>query len=1363
MTFRGDSGRTPWTTLTTAATASVYGVVADATGWQVGDELLFVPASASNNNANHTEIITLAAGYTPGSTTLVLSSYCANTHIIGGRVCNLTRNCVLEPSSATSGPIDLRFDASVATALSTYFRWARFKNMGNSAVTGGLAFTGAYANVTTATKYKSGRIIDDIDSCVFYRTTGNGVPHVVGKENKEYLPFYDTTFVDVSTGGGGVLLSVLNNMDFIDCTMAATDHVLSYYSATGTTPLTATRCWFSAGTQYTSYFSEHGIGAVGFNLTDCIFSGRFTALFSGTAAATNGVVVDSGSDWGYTYGIYLAFKMLSNVLSAGGYTDFTSTGSKFNTTYTDIFNAPGFTINRQDSRARLWNKNNNTALQEYYTPQCRFSRETTTVKNSTSSIKAEITTTDNIAQSYSFQVPAKTGESLKLIGYLRKNASYGSSTRPTVTASFGGTTLDTHTMTDVTDTWEVFELDFSQSSGTDGLIDITLTVQSSSASAIAYLSGVATSPFVTRARHYGYVVAETSPTRIVDAAISASYATAAAYTDIAITWGATSSISTSADQSFQKLVDYTAAKMIDNVGSALPITWAGVAGSPAIFAAGNIDISGDTLNGGGSLSMGSNTLTATLPWAYTYTGGTFSQVSTVPTFSGGTLNIGAAGTYTFTQAASMTVSATPTSASTYDLSGSTFTGTLTFHNTSAHNITVQIPAGVTANSTGSPGAGTVAFSAPTVARGLDFNGVLTGSTVKVFETGTQTVIATPTAPDWLWSEDTAGSVTVDYTIQKAGYLPIRVTGVTVTAAISGGVQVVTVQQTEASAYVASSGLTFGTNCYANPTTKRFGLTAASTLQNFYARMMESWITEATLQNKPFPLVANGPNSFAFTDDWEWDLATYPNSINRLSRDGMKYKSAAGATTAMWAAILTAGVPAGLQVRYQQSDGGNQGSAATTGNMDELLQIYGDATHGNFDRTGWLVLKVQEEGYDQAEAVHFDIYSQLDDQLYVYGLTPSTNGIAAGVDVPGIAVTSEVAPVEWPTASGSYFSTTITDTASPNTGLAIMQAIRARNDFDMHDMIRPNGAKFKTVTGNLYGDYLITPAGVRVVMNDGVTPHPDFNLFSDDSGTTPYTPPVIAPITWAGALNGTTVLLYNDSNAGAIIDTQAVSGAGGYTLSVTLPHADVAVGDSLRLRYGHKEYYAGELQGTMTASGLAFVGSMTLHPVYAAWGLDGAVYDQSYTPAGPYTMDGTNLQVDIAAGATTGLKTQLGAWTQYLMTLPAGLDAFYGAWDLLALNQIRQNVAVVDVMIDVPTAGALFTFTDNNVNYYRSDFTFPGNVQAGHGLIAMTYNAEPFVATVTGENVITGDAATILAAIPSAAMIANEVVNVTIVP
>lgn len=286
--------------------------------------------------------------------------------------------------------------------------------------------------------------------------------------------------------------------------------------------------------------------------------------------------------------------------------------------------------------------------------------------------------------------------------------------------------------------------------------------------------------------------------------------------------------------------------------------------------------------------------------------------------------------------------------------------------------------------------------------------------------------------------------------------------------------------------------------------------------------------------------------------------------------------------------------------------------------------------------------------------------------------------------------------------------------------------------------------------------LATTAGQAVTVS---MPTPSgFTIVNSEPGNITVTAPSVSvTAAWADAEDGTTVLLYNDSAAGALIDTATVSGGAGYSKTFLLPHPDVAIGDSLRIRHGHKQYYAGEILGQMTSTGWAALATQTLHPVYAAWGLDGATYDQAN--GGPFTMDGVNLQVDIASGATTGLKTQLAAWTQYLMTLPAGLDAFYGAWDLLSQNQIRQNVSVVDVKIDVPTAGALFTFTDNNVNYYRSDFTFPGNVQAGHGLIAMTYNAEPFVATVTGGNVITGSVTEVAGLVLAAAAISPIAANI----
>lgn len=120
--------------------------------------------------------------------------------------------------------------------------------------------------------------------------------------------------------------------------------------------------------------------------------------------------------------------------------------------------------------------------------------------------------------------------------------------------------------------------------------------------------------------------------------------------------------------------------------------------------------------------MGSNTLTASIPWAYTYTGGTFSQATTVPSFSGGTLNIGAAGTYTYAQAAAMILSMTPTAPGTYALGATTFTGQVDLRNTAAHAITVELPTG-TSYTTASNTGGTITVTLPVVTADISITGM----------------------------------------------------------------------------------------------------------------------------------------------------------------------------------------------------------------------------------------------------------------------------------------------------------------------------------------------------------------------------------------------------------------------------------------------------------------------------------------------------------------------------------------------------------------------------------------------------------------------------------------------------------------
>jgi hypothetical protein len=683
---------------------------------------------------------------------------------------------------------------------------------------------------------------------------------------------------------------------------------------------------------------------------------------------------------------------------------------------------------------------------------------------------------------------------------------------------------------------------------------------------------------------------------------------------------------------------------------------------------------------------------------------------------------------------------------TYSFGGSTFQAGVTVDTINDSTVTFQVGAGVVV--TKNDPTNITVEQTPTQ-YGITFENLVAGSSVRVFQTGTQTLEDNneSTGTSWTWSEETTGSITVDYTIQQPGYRPIRVTGVQLTAAETGGVITVQVQQVLDRSYVASSGLTFGTTAIVDANNKEVEVSAATTVQNWYSFMIESWIDETALYNVAFPFDTNGPNSFTLTDGWEWgDGAT---SIAFLSRDGMRYTDG-GTTTAVWAAFLSIGVPAGLTVRYQQSDGGTTQETGAAGEIDELIQIFGDTTHGNFDVTGYLVLKAQGEGYDEGVVDAVALYGTLEDQFYVVGLLPLANGVATGdPSVSGVTITDHGAsPVTW---NGKEFSITITDSAGGNTGTDIMRWLRynygqggtfqGKDAFNWHDLVQTSGSDFQTVRGVIYGDVGATLKGVRVVQNDGTTSHPDFASFTADDGTA-YVPPTQVTISNSNIVNGCRVQLYNVTQD-IEIENRVLTSAGYSYTGLFGPGENLEDGDVIRLRATYQSGVTAKLpyeqSSVVSAAGISFLGVETDDEVYILYGVDGSGVTKF---AADYVQDDINL---VIGGNWTG--EELYAWWVYNLTTEQGIREFFGAVTAIDAGNIRFNTDVVGLLLDNNTANNYYQ--NDNIRIFRSDEAYPvRNPTTGGGGLDVVWRSQVYVATVTvsGSNVITGALADVEAAI-----------------
>lgn len=133
-----------------------------------------------------------------------------------------------------------------------------------------------------------------------------------------------------------------------------------------------------------------------------------------------------------------------------------------------------------------------------------------------------------------------------------------------------------------------------------------------------------------------------------------------------------------------------------------------------------------------------------------------------------------------------------------------------------------------------------------------------------------------------------------------------------------------------------------------------------TLQAVYSFCKEEWKNDANLIKFPFPFTSITEEQFELISGWDFKDAT----TRGLIRDaGYALKDGSGASLEEYANITSLGAfNAGTdQAYFLQVDGGAPTDFTFAAEINEAIKVFGDATHGNFDRRGYLKVYLREQG------------------------------------------------------------------------------------------------------------------------------------------------------------------------------------------------------------------------------------------------------------------------------------------------------------------------------------------------------------------------------------------------------------------
>lgn len=173
----------------------------------------------------------------------------------------------------------------------------------------------------------------------------------------------------------------------------------------------------------------------------------------------------------------------------------------------------------------------------------------------------------------------------------------------------------------------------------------------------------------------------------------------------------------------------------------------------------------------------------------------------------------------------------------------------------------------------------------------------------------------------------------------------------------------------------------GTEVTISTAAKTIALTIAGDLstdgvtgQCLYSFLKEEWKSDANLIKFPFPMISITNEQFEFIEGWK----PANDATRKLIRTAgwAEYDAGSSVASRKYAGVISLGTIGGTDQAYFQQASTGTGSTATnftyTGPINEAVQIYGDATNGDFDYTGYFKLFVRTQGKKYSQSQIADI-------------------------------------------------------------------------------------------------------------------------------------------------------------------------------------------------------------------------------------------------------------------------------------------------------------------------------------------------------------------------------------------------------